>query len=395
MQAFACDLDGTLIGREGILGPRTRAAIRRSKEEGVRVLVATGRMFRSARRYLDEAGLDDPVVCYQGAAVVDPRSGEFLLHEPLDLEVAREVIASLGARGLSPNVYVDDQLYVARETEYSRRYSAFQHLPVIEVGDLLSAEGPRGDFVLDRASARPVVLLAGGVGLTPLVSMLHALAATDRRVFFIHACENGEVQALRDEIEALASSRPGLTVHFCHRFPTARDRESARFHSEGVVTRETLQALLPLDDYDFYLCGPPAFMQAVYGTVRGLGVPKHRIAYEFFGPATVLEPAGAADAAVATASPARSELPSGAVTVEFRKSGLTAVWDDEAESLLAFAEEQGLSPGFSCRAGICSTCKSRILEGEVAYFEEPLDEPGAGEVLLCCSKPKGAVVLDI
>ena len=106
-------------------------------------------------------------------------------------------------------------------------------------------------------------------------------------------------------------------------------------------------------------------------------------------------PAGAADAAVATASPARSELPSGAVTVEFRKSGLTAVWDDEAESLLAFAEEQGLSPDFSCRAGICSTCKSRILEGEVAYFEEPLDEPGAGEVLLCCSKPKGAVVLDI
>jgi ferredoxin len=81
--------------------------------------------------------------------------------------------------------------------------------------------------------------------------------------------------------------------------------------------------------------------------------------------------------------------------VEFRKSGLTAVWDGKAESLLAFAEDQGLSPEFSCRAGICSTCRSRIIEGEVTYFEEPLDEPGAGEVLLCCSKPKGAVVLDI
>jgi hydroxymethylpyrimidine pyrophosphatase-like HAD family hydrolase len=138
VQAFACDLDGTLVGRNGLLGPRTLSAIARSKDEGVRVLVATGRMFRSARRYLDEAGLDDPVVCYQGAAVVDPRSGEFLLHEPLDLGVAREVIESLGARGLSPNVYVDDQLYVARETEYSRRYSAFQHLPVVEVGDLLA-----------------------------------------------------------------------------------------------------------------------------------------------------------------------------------------------------------------------------------------------------------------
>lgn len=95
-------------------------------------------MFRSVKRYLDEAGLDDPVVCYQGAAVVDPRSGRFLLHEPLELDVAREAIAALAELGHSPNVYVDDQLHVARETEYSRRYSAFQRLPVVEVGDLLA-----------------------------------------------------------------------------------------------------------------------------------------------------------------------------------------------------------------------------------------------------------------
>jgi Cof subfamily protein (haloacid dehalogenase superfamily) len=95
-------------------------------------------MFRSVRRYLDEVGLDDPVVCYQGAAVVDPRSGDFLLHEPLELDVAREAIAALESLGFSPNVYVDDQLYVARETEYTRRYSVFQRLPVVEVGDLLA-----------------------------------------------------------------------------------------------------------------------------------------------------------------------------------------------------------------------------------------------------------------
>lgn len=264
----------------------------------------------------------------------------------------------------------------------------------VEVGDVLTAEGPRGDFVLDRASARPVVLLSGGVGLTPMVSMLHALVAeTDRRVFFIHACENGEVHALRDEVERLTSARPGVTAHFCYRVPTARDRERALFDSEGVVTRETLQSLLPLDDYDIYLCGPPPFMQAVYRTARGLGVPKQRIAYEFFGPATVLEPAAAATSV--SSQSVQPALPSAAVTVEFRKSGVTAVWDGKAESLLAFAEEQGLSPDFSCRAGICSTCKSRLIEGNVTYFEEPLDEPGAGEVLLCCSRPRGAVVLDI
>jgi Cof subfamily protein (haloacid dehalogenase superfamily) len=138
VQAFACDLDGTLIGRDAVLRPRTRAAIARARAAGVPVVVSTGRMFRSVEPYLREAGIDDPVICYQGAAVVDPSTREFLLHEPLDLAVAREAIVALGEFGLSPNVYVDDQLYVAEETEYSRAYSDFQHLPVTVVGDLLA-----------------------------------------------------------------------------------------------------------------------------------------------------------------------------------------------------------------------------------------------------------------
>ena len=118
--------------------PRTLAAIARAREAGRPVLVATGRMFRSVEPYLERAGISEPVVCYQGAAVVDPRSREFLLHEPLELAVAREAVAALLMHGLSPNVYVDDQLYVAEETEYSRAYSGFQNLPVTEVGDLLA-----------------------------------------------------------------------------------------------------------------------------------------------------------------------------------------------------------------------------------------------------------------
>ena len=100
------------------------------------MIVATGRMFRSIRPYLEEAGIPEPVVCYQGAAVVDPASGAFLLHEPIPLETAREAIVSLTALGHSPNCYVDDRLYVERHTEYSRMYADFQHLPVEEVGDL-------------------------------------------------------------------------------------------------------------------------------------------------------------------------------------------------------------------------------------------------------------------
>ncbi|WP_214474291.1 2Fe-2S iron-sulfur cluster-binding protein [Mesorhizobium sp. dw_380] len=265
----------------------------------------------------------------------------------------------------------------------------------IGVGDVLQAEGPRGDFVLDKASDRPVVLLSGGVGLTPMVSMLHALASLpDGRAVFIHACENGDVHALREEVTGLITTRPGLTAHYCYRSPSERDKAEQRFHSEGMISRELLQRLLPIDDYDFYLCGPPPFMQAIYAMLRELSVPRHRIAYEFFGPATVLEP-DAMRAPAAPAQPARIEPAGEATTVEFRKSGLTAVWDGSAASLLDFAENQGLLPEFSCRAGICGTCKSRLIAGDVAYFEEPLDELREGEVLLCCSKPRGSVVLDI
>jgi Cof subfamily protein (haloacid dehalogenase superfamily) len=102
------------------------------------VIVATGRMFRSVRPYLEQAGIDDPVICYQGAAVVEPRSGEFLLHETLPLDVARTAIALLEQAGHAPNCYVGDALYVAAHTDYSRAYADFQHLPVTEVGDLLA-----------------------------------------------------------------------------------------------------------------------------------------------------------------------------------------------------------------------------------------------------------------
>lgn len=265
----------------------------------------------------------------------------------------------------------------------------------IRVGDEVLAEGPRGAFTLDRSSRRPVVLLSGGVGLTPLVAMLHALAAeSDRTVHFIHACDNGDLHALREEVEAVAATRPGLHVHFCYRAPTGRDLAAARHHSAGVVTRDLIQQLLPLDDYDIYLCGPTPFMRAVHAILRGLGVPKNRIAYEFFGPASLLDdedaPFPPPAAAVTTAAEASSD-----VLVRFARSGILAAWTGASPSLLDLAEAQGLRPEFSCRAGICSTCSARLLSGDVEYFEEPLDPPPGGQVLLCCARPVGSVAIDI
>lgn len=124
------------MAEDGLLRPRTVAAITRSRDAGIPVIVATGRMFRSVRPYLEQAGIDDPVVCYQGAAVVDPVEGAFLLHRTIELELAREAIGALVEAGHPPNCYVDDRLYVAEHTEYSRMYAEFQRLPVTEVGDL-------------------------------------------------------------------------------------------------------------------------------------------------------------------------------------------------------------------------------------------------------------------
>jgi ferredoxin-NADP reductase/ferredoxin len=272
---------------------------------------------------------------------------------------------------------------------------------VVKVGDILLAQGPKGEFQLDRHDERPVVLISGGVGLTPLVSMLHELAtASTRPVWFIHACENGSVHALGEEVRTLARRRSGITSHFCYRLPSEADRRDKRFDSEGIVTRALIQSLLPLDDYQVYLCGPPGFMAATYRLLRELGVAAASIKYEFFGPATVLEerPAQAQPAAEAKPSSASQAAPSPVVQrplITFVKTGRTIQWDGESPSLLDFAEAQGFSPDFSCRSGICSTCKTGLISGRVEYTETPLDPPDEHHVLLCCSRPLNDVELDL
>jgi Cof subfamily protein (haloacid dehalogenase superfamily) len=137
VRAFACDLDRTLIWKDAELRPRTRAAIAAARASGIHVILVTGRMFRSVRPYAEAAGIEDPVVCYQGAVVADPVSGQFLRHEPIPVELAREAIATVEADGYPLNCYVDDELYVAGHTAASDAYASFQNLEVHAVGDLL------------------------------------------------------------------------------------------------------------------------------------------------------------------------------------------------------------------------------------------------------------------
>jgi Cof subfamily protein (haloacid dehalogenase superfamily) len=138
VELVACDLDGTLLAPDLVIRERTAAAISAARAVGIRFAIVTGRMYQSAVRYARAVGLDEPIVCYQGAAVVDPSTGEFLRHEPIPVELAREAIAAVQEAGHGLNVYVDDELYVADVTPEAERYARFQHLELHPVGDLLA-----------------------------------------------------------------------------------------------------------------------------------------------------------------------------------------------------------------------------------------------------------------
>lgn len=160
----------------------------------------------------------------------------------------------------------------------------------VREGDALKVSAPAGDFVLESNRFTPIVLLSGGVGLTPMVSMLKTVVETqpDRKVTFIHACENGNVHALREEVEAL-SVLENVNSFIFYAAPTDDDRNQKRFDVEGYVSRDWLEKNVPVKNADFYFCGPVPFMKAINSTLNVLGVNQDQIHYEFFGPKGDLE----------------------------------------------------------------------------------------------------------
>lgn len=265
----------------------------------------------------------------------------------------------------------------------------------VEVGSTLRVGSPRGKFHIGLESERAVVLLSGGVGLTPMVSMLNAIArsSTERPVWFIHGARSGREHAFGAHVRRIVQGNENANVHIRYSDPDKDDVLGRDFDSQGQVDIALLKQLLPFDSYDFYLCGPPPFMHALYCGLLSLGVADSRIHYEFFGPASILKD-DATSLGPAMSMPEKTELVTGA-QVTFARSGVTANWDPSCGTILDLAEQQGLSPDYSCRSGICQTCLCELTEGEVEYLEEPLDEPRAGTVLICCSQPKTNLVIQL
>ncbi len=172
------------------------------------------------------------------------------------------------------------------------KVSSYLHERIAE-GDTLWLSAPAGDFTLDRQDTRPVVLLSGGVGQTPLLSMLATLAETDpnRRVYFIHAAQNGNVHALRQQAEEIARRSPQISVYWCYDKPTERDRKTQAFDKEGYIDLPWLQQIVAHPDAGFYFCGPVPFMKSIYRILKAWGIPDEDLHFEFFGPAGSLQDA--------------------------------------------------------------------------------------------------------
>jgi ferredoxin-NADP reductase/MOSC domain-containing protein YiiM len=266
----------------------------------------------------------------------------------------------------------------------------------VEVGAKLLAKAPRGRFVLNPEGEAPVVFVSAGVGLTPLISMLNSIvqSGSKRPTWFIHGSRNGRVHAMGDSVREIARAHDHIRVHIRYSRPDPEDLIGRDYDDQGHVDAALVGQLIAETngDCDFYLCGPTAFLKSLFDGLLEWGIPEHRIHYEFFGPASALKDRER------VSGPKRRAGTSECceeIEVTFSRSGVTANWNPSFESILDLAEANGLSPDYSCRSGVCQTCISDLQEGEVEYVLEPLDPPDPGSILICCSKPKTNVVVDL
>lgn len=265
--------------------------------------------------------------------------------------------------------------------------------------DLIEARAPQGDFTVDATERRPLVLLAAGVGVTPLLSMLREVVYQGKRIsrmrptWVVQSSRTVEDLAFREEIDALAA-RAGDKVKVL-RVVSQPPLEAAAqgYDHAGRIDIALLKSLLPLDDYDFYLCGPGSFTQALYDGLRKMRIPDDRIHAETFGPSTLIR-----DVEISTPAPPQVPVAEEPVKVLFATSGKEARWEPGSGTLLELAEARGLNPEFSCRGGSCGTCKTRLTSGQVHYLTPPAMRLADDEVLICCAAPaqgSDTLVLDV
>lgn len=267
----------------------------------------------------------------------------------------------------------------------------------LSTGDTIDIKAPRGAFHIDTEETRPAVLLAGGIGITPMVSMARHIAMEGlrtrhlRRLTIIQAAKTIGQRAFAETFRELERGTGGQ-IRYVSMIsnPAPNEKPGDTFNGAGRITAKALQQVLPLDDYDFFLCGPPSFMQSLYDMLQDLGVPDARIFAEAFGPASLTRKRDEGAPHLADGEEANDAV------VRFVRSGTERRCNSGDATLLELAETHGLTPSFSCRGGSCGTCATRLTKGSVAYRTAPTADHAADEVLICCAVPaKSTQVLEL
>ena len=260
---------------------------------------------------------------------------------------------------------------------------------IVEEGGMIEAAAARGAFVLGDERS-PVVLMSAGIGITPVLAMLHAenAAASGRSLWWVHSARDGGHHPFAAEVRARLAQLPNARGFVFFSRAAASDRLGVDYNAEGRLDLSLLQtAGLPLDAV-FYFCGPAAYAAALKLDLGRLGVPADRIRSESFGPS-----------APAAANGILPHQPAGAAghgpSVRFMRSGLSVPWNDRYASLLELAEACDVPVRWSCRTGVCHNCECAVVDGELEYAIEPMDRPPDGRTLLCCAVPKSDAVLEL
>ena len=264
----------------------------------------------------------------------------------------------------------------------------------LAVGDKLDVAAPRGTFILDRTQA-PLLLISAGIGATPVLAMLQALAqqSSDREIWCLYGGRDGREHPFALEARTLIASLPHAQSHVYYSRPGPEDLEGRDFDKAGRLTAPVLAELQPPSDAEVYLCGPTAFMNDISAGLSALGFAASRIHTEVFGAAAAQTPGIAATAARAPHPPAGQ--PGNGPAIAFARSDLTIPWSPDYGTLLELAESCDVPVRWSCRTGVCQTCETTLISGNVDYSPDPVEPPAEGSVFICCSQPRDDIVLDL
>jgi ferredoxin-NADP reductase len=267
----------------------------------------------------------------------------------------------------------------------------------IKLGDIIEARAPAGHFVIDAAARRPAVLLAAGVGVTPLLSMARHVIREgvrtryQRPMWLFQSARTKSQRAFDEELAALVEAGKGGLRHVRVLSETDSAEVDRDYEVSGRISLALLKETLPFDDYDFYVCGPGEFTQQMYDALRTVNVADERIHSEAFGPSGLRREADKNAPQTPLTPPTSSSVP-----VLFMRSAKEARWTPGSGSLLELAEQRGLSPESSCRSGSCGACRTPILSGAVTYLTTPAMAVAANEALICCAVPaEGSTALQL